>query len=132
MSTRNQPRRWPHAQKSDAQNLREQKSPLEKTAEKTAPPTAAPPRPIKGLLGPVVWDGTLIVWSIAPVNPKLVIAYKKGTDPTNPLNLFNVLVKENYNFIRDMSIPGPHGKLNEVNPNTFELQGLCPRRKGRW
>lgn len=159
MNTR-QPVKWKHANQANAQsqNLREEKRPpalppiaAEKTpaaaavSESPKNPAAAALAPhvidrdqqsasrkIKGLLGPVVFDGTLIVWSIAPRNPKLIIGYKKGTDPQNPLNLYNVLVRENFNFLQGMSVPGPHGKLNVVNQNTYELQGACPRWRGRW
>jgi hypothetical protein len=185
MSTRNQPKRWPHANQThvQSQNLQPIKSPPpaaaavpeKKPDEKTAAPSrvfdtvktapesltarATPPaasavnngviqesrhnggiapaprgqaREIKGLLGTVVWDGTLIVWAMPRLNTRLVIAYKRGTEPENPLNLFNVLVKSNENFLKGMELPGPHGKLDEVNNNTYTLQGTCPRWRGRW
>lgn len=94
----------------------------------TAPnPDARTPRRIAGLLGPVPFDGKLIVWATPAKNTRLVIAYKPGTDPTNPLNLVSVRVRENQNFLRGMEIQARH-----IEHTSYEHEGPCPRTRGRY
>lgn len=79
------------------------------------------------LLGPVPFKGKVIVWAVPKRNPRLVSAYLPGTDPTNPLNVVSVLVKENFNFLPGMEIPVHH-----IEHNSYELVGQCPRWRGRF
>jgi hypothetical protein len=81
---------------------------------------------------PVRFTGSLIAWAAPAHNPHLLIAYLPGTDPTNPLNLVTVLVRSNGNFLRGMELPGPGRIINQLRDDAFELQGACPRWRGRW
>jgi hypothetical protein len=74
----------------------------------------------------------LIVWAIAPRNPHLVIAYRPGQDPLNPMNLVSVLVRSNSLFLRGMELPGPGRALLVTGRGAFTLDGACPRWRGRW
>ncbi len=74
--------------------------------------------------------GTVVqlrVWRCPIKNPTLVVAYPPDTDPENPLNLVNVRVRSNLNFL-----PGMMVKAAFVDRNTYDLVGACPRWRGRW
>lgn len=90
-------------------------------------PTVSQPDPVKNA-PPFVFAGELVVWSMPKVNRQLVIAYVPGNDPTNPLNLVSVLVKHNENFLRGMKL----NRIRHVEGNRYELEGPCPRRRGKW
>jgi hypothetical protein len=81
---------------------------------------------------PIEFTGKLIAWAAPVSNPRLLIAYLPGTDPSNPLNLVTVMVRSNTNFLQGMELPGPGRVINQLRDNHFELQGACPRWRGRW
>ncbi len=92
---------------------------------------------IKGLLleknaPPLKFDGRLIVWATPSKNSKILIAHLPGTDPTNPLNLVTVFVRDNKNFLRGMVMPGAGRQVRQVGEYSFELLGAPPRYRGRW
>ena len=96
-----------------------------------------PARPLAGLLmeknAPrVPFLGELTVWDTPGFNPRIVTAYIPGTDPANPLNLVKVMVRDNGKFLRGMTLPGPAGKLLQLTDATYDLQGQCPRWRGKW
>ena len=69
----------------------------------------------------------LLAWHRPLKNPRLLIAYRAGTDPTNPNNLVSVNVRNNVNFL-------PHMKLRvaRVSATVYDLVGPLPRWRGRW
>jgi hypothetical protein len=91
-----------------------------------SPPIAAPSPPI-ALPAPVAtgMTVTLIAWSRAP-NPRVLLAYRPGTDPADPANHLTVRVRSNENFLRGMELPARYGGTY------FELTGPPPRHRGRW
>jgi len=101
--------------------------------DKNAPAvdSVTPRRPIALLLEkntpPPAYQGELIAWRAPGRNHRLVVAYIPGTDPNNPLNLVNVLVRTNENFL-----PGMRIKARHVEAIRYELVGPCPRWRGRW
>ena len=69
----------------------------------------------------------LLAWRAPEKNARLLIAYKPGTDPTNPNNLVSVNVRSNVNF-------RPHMKLRVTHSQgtTYDLVGPLPRWRGKW
>jgi hypothetical protein len=69
----------------------------------------------------------LLAWHRPLKNLRLLIAYRAGTDPTNPNNLVSVNVRNNVNFL-------PHMKLRvaRVSATVYDLVGPLPRWRGRW
>lgn len=96
-----------------------------------------PPRRVLALLPEktaprIEFTGELIVWSTPARNFRLVVAYVPGQDPLNPMNLVSVTVRDNRNFLKGMKIPGPGRRLHQTGETSFDLQGACPRWRGRW
>lgn len=94
-------------------------------------PLATPqrgPRPVAGLLGPVVYKGELIAWKAPERNEKLLIAYIPGTDPENPHNLVNVQVRSNRHFTRGMRVKN----ARQTGRISFEVSGPMPRFRGKY
>lgn len=66
-------------------------------------------------------------------NPKIIEAFRPGTDPMLRENVVRVRVKSSENFCRvggdgkPMELPVVH-----LQSDLYELVGRCPRRKGRW
>lgn len=79
------------------------------------------------LTWPTPFDGKLIAWHSPKLNTTLLIAYKPGMDPQNPLNLVNVRVRDNRNFMRGDEITAAH-----VGGNSYDLVGPCPRYRGEY
>jgi hypothetical protein len=95
------------------------------------------PGPVAGLLleknpPPVAFTGKLIAWAMPTHNRRILIAYLPGTEPSDPLSLVTVMVRTNANFLRNMELPGPGRVLNQLRQDCYELQGECPRYRGRW
>jgi hypothetical protein len=114
---------------------------------RTSAGDAGAKRAVVGLLlernpRPVEFAGRLIVWGMPGHNRRVVVCYVPGTDPTNPMNLVTLSVRDNGNFMKGMEVPpvvkpGQAGsgvtvvKVKE-REDRFELLGQCPRWKGRW
>lgn len=105
---------------------------LLRSAPETPPAAPAEPRPVRGLLTaplqPGEFNGELIAWKAPLKNARLLIAYLKGTDPNNPMNLVNVRVKSNLNFIRGMTVRN----ARHVENITYEATGAMPRWRGKY
>lgn len=71
----------------------------------------------------------LLAWRSPPKNPRLLIAYRPGTDPENPNNLVSVHVRANHHFTLHMKLSAT---AVAGQPNVFNLSGPLPRWKGRW
>jgi hypothetical protein len=69
----------------------------------------------------------LLSWQPAKKNPRLLTAYKPGTDPTNPNNLVTVNVAANHNFMPHMRL-----QVRQTSERIYDLVGPLPRWKGRW
>jgi len=69
----------------------------------------------------------LEVWHTPPINRALLIAFVPETDPTNPMNLVNVQVRDNGHFIKKMRL---HAR--KVADKRYILEGPLPRWRGRW
>lgn len=100
------------------------------TVEKGASPSER--SPYQGMRPKIDFEGELVVWSVSALNRRLVVAHVPGVDPTNPLNLVAVMVRDNRNFLRGMKLPGPNRSLVRTAETVFDLQGACPRWRGRW
>jgi hypothetical protein len=82
-------------------------------SQKTRPPGQDPsPDPIPDL-------STLRVTKVV-LNPRIILA----TDGTS---ILRVRVRNNSNFL-----PGMEIRARRLQADLYELQGPCPRRKGRW
>lgn len=109
----------------------EESSPPSPASEKKAPDV--PKKAARKVAGLLTWPepiGTLcklISWRSPLKNTRLLIAYLPGTDPHDPLALVNVLVADNRNFL-----PGMELKARKVDERTYDLEGPCPARRGRW
>lgn len=118
-----------------AEILRQKKSAALPAPEKNAAPSpasnAAQPQCVKGLLtfppSAKPFDGTLIAWAMPKINQRVLIAYRPGTDPLNPLNLVPVRVASNVNFMR-----GDQITARQVSSDVFDLVGPCPRVRGEF
>lgn len=95
-------------------------------AKKTPPPTAEPDAPKKPGPDPAASE-ELLVWSVPTLNRTLIVAYKRGTDPTNPNNLRAVRVRANYNFIQHQKL-----RVRLVEGTIYDLVGPLPRWRGRY
>jgi len=93
--------------------------PAKKTA---APPSPATPEKKAGLETEL-----LLAWAVPKKNPKILMCYKPGEDPNNPLNLVTVNVRANHNFMLNMRLRG-----SKVSDKVYDLVGPLPRWKGRW
>jgi len=69
----------------------------------------------------------LLAWAMPAVNRTLLVAYKPGTDPTNPTNLVSVRVRSNHNFLPHMKL-----RVQHVEGTTYNLVGPLPRWRGRY
>jgi len=69
----------------------------------------------------------LLAWHRPLKNPRLLIAYHPGTDPTNPNNLVSVNVRNNLNFLPHMKL-----RVTRASDKVFNLVGPLPRWRGRW
>jgi hypothetical protein len=78
------------------------------------------------LLLPAPFKGTLVAWS-SPKNTRILLAYFPGTDPNNRLNLVRVRVRDNQNFVRGMEFKARH-----INEDLYDLEGSCPRWRGKF
>ena len=76
-------------------------------AKKTAPEAKPEPPAGQG------WE-LLFAWKASLKNPRMLTAYRPGTDPTNPNNLVAVNVRSNVNFIPHMRL-----KVSRVKENVF-------------
>jgi hypothetical protein len=85
-----------------------------KAAPATSPPTVLEPE-------------ILLAWAMPPKNPRLLIAYRQGDDPSNPTNLVSVRVRDNQNFMLNMRF-----KAYKTGEKQYDLVGEPPRWKGRW
>lgn len=68
----------------------------------------------------------LQVWSIPP-NPHLLICHRPEEDGSDPTRLVSVAVRSNSMFLKKMRLVA-----RQVNDRHFNLEGPCPRWKGRW
>jgi len=95
--------------------------------QKNAAPPAVPEPPKKSAPGP---DPTpseqLQVWTAPVKNRTLLIAYKPGTDPTNPNNLVSVRVRSNHNYVAHMRV-----RVRLVQGTVYDLVGPLPRWRGK-
>ena len=99
-------------------------------APKATPAPEKGPRKVAGLLTwpePIGKLCKLVSWRSPLKNTRLLIAYPPGADPHDPLALVNVLVRDNRNFL-----PGMELQARKVDERTYELEGPCPPRRGRW
>ena len=69
----------------------------------------------------------LLAWAMPAMNRTLLVAYKPGTDPTNPNNLVSVRVRSNHNFLPHMKL-----RVQHVDGTVYNLVGPLPRWRGRW
>lgn len=113
--------------------LRELAQPSATTPDVQTPP-AAPPTPPDAekatsvaATAAAAANAKLIAWKSPMLNRRLLIAYRPGDDPTNPLKLVNVSVSDNGNFMRGDEITAAH-----VKGNHFNLVGPCPRYRGEF
>ena len=104
-------------------------------------PASAQPEPAAGIVerGPTEknaagseFGGVLLAWGTPGYNPHLLSAYVPGQDPNDPMNLVKVTVRNNRNFLRGMTLPGPGRKLVQTGDRAFDLVGACPRWRGKW
>jgi hypothetical protein len=100
--------------------------PAQETPSAYKPNTAHPTRLLLTWRQPEL-DVELIIWAVPKRNPRILTAYLPGTDPTNPLYLKTVSVRDNANFLPGMKI-----KANKVDDRTYDLYGPCPRYRGRF
>jgi hypothetical protein len=89
-----------------------------KAAPQSEPQKKTPPGPTTELL---------LAWAVPKTNPRILIAYRPGTDPSNPLNLVTVNVRANHNFMLNMKV-----RASKVSETVFDLVGPLPRWRGRW
>lgn len=94
---------------------------------KKTPPPSAPVEPVKKPGPDPAAPTVLLAWATPGMNPHLLVAYKPGTDPSNPNNLVTVNVRSNRHFLRHMKLPAQH-----VEGTIYNLVGPLPRWRGRW
>jgi hypothetical protein len=80
----------------------------------------SPPQGAAGLMD-------LVVWSVPPVNTRLLICHAPGVDGSNPMNLVSVTVRDNSRFMKKMAL-----RARPVSQQKFDLEGPLPRWRGRW
>lgn len=79
-----------------------------------APPTVAP-------------FTILVVWAVPVKNPRIVIAYLPGTDPSNPNNLVTVQVRDSHTFMLNTRLKATQTDRDKV----YNLVGSIPKWRGQ-
>ena len=70
---------------------------------------------------------TLLVWAVPVKNPRIVIAYVPGTDPSNPNNLVTVQVRDNRTFMLNTKLKASRTDREKI----FDLVGAIPKWRGQ-
>jgi len=69
----------------------------------------------------------LEVWAVPVKNPRIVIAYAPGTDPSNPHNLVTVQVRDNRTFMLKTRLKASPTDREKV----YDLVGSIPKWRGQ-
>jgi hypothetical protein len=69
----------------------------------------------------------LVVWAVPVKNPRILIAYLPGTDPSNPNNLVTVLVRDNRTFMLNTRLKATKTDRDKV----YNLVGSIPKWRGQ-